>query len=267
MSETAPVPEFVEVEAYRRTAEPLVGATVAAVEVCDDRLLRLGTSRAEIDAVSQAERIEAVRRTGKVLFIDLSSGHSLAVTFGLRGRLVLDGRIATADGRWRSARVRGDHVRLRAVADGRDLLLQDQLRLATIMVDMDEDRLGPDVLAITKRQFRDALGRSAAVLKSRLMDQRVVAGIGNLIADEIFYQSGVDPRRASNTLDADEFDRLWSAVRRTRRLVLDKGGSHHGDFIQLGARERGRLCPRCGVEVWRKTVGGRTTFFCPEHQR
>ena len=260
------MPEFVEVEAYRCTVEPLVGERIDSIDVIDDRILRR-TDPAFVYGVVGGATIERTRRIGKMLFLDLSGDHTASLTFGLRGWLSLDDRVALASGGWRDRQPKPEHVRLRLDVGGRIVELEDQLRLATLDIDIDESQLGSDVMALTKTQLIDVLRRTSRAVKTALMDQQRIAGIGNLIADEIFYEAGVDPRRAASDLDDDEFSALWAGVRRTRKRVLERNGSHQGVLIQSGARERGGRCPRCNVEIQRVQVGGRTTYFCPEHQR
>ena len=97
------------------------------------------------------------------------------------------------------------------------------------------------------------------------MDQHRLAGLGNLLADEILWRAGLDPARPAGTLDASEVTALLRTIRRTLKLLMARGGSHTGD-LQI-ARQRGALCPRDGTPLERRRVGGRTTFSCPEHQR
>lgn len=265
------MPEFPEIEAYRRIATPLIGQRIDGIALRDQRLLRRGDDAAEVDGVLGGATIGDVRAIGKVLLFDLAAvdgdDRSFALTFGLRGWLSVDGRVANPSGKTRARTPKPQHVRLSMDIGGHTLELEDLLRLATFELDFDESRLGPHVGTLTKAEFRDIVGHSSAVLKSLLMDQKRIAGIGNLIADEIFYQGGIDPRRHADDLSTDEFDALWVGLRRARDRVLAKGGSHQGVMIQDGAREKGAHCPRCGVEVRRVQVGGRTTYFCPQHQR
>lgn len=263
------MPEFVEAEAYRRSFDPLIGSTVTAVEIVDERLLRRHPDDGDriVGALVDSE-IDAVRRIGKVVLVDVSSGHTAALGFGLRGRLAVDGRASSPDGNTRPVEVRAEHIRLRVeTGDGHELVLEDQLRLATLDLDPDEARFGLDVMEIGKSEFREILNASDAAVKSLLMDQRRLAGIGNLIADEILYQGKIDPRRPASELTGRDLDALWTGLTRTRDRVLERGGSHHGVLIDSGARERGAECPRCDVPVERVKVGGRTTYFCPGHQR
>jgi formamidopyrimidine-DNA glycosylase len=96
------------------------------------------------------------------------------------------------------------------------------------------------------------------------MDQSVVSGVGNLLADEILWRARLDPRRPAGELSAEELDRLRREVRAATRSAIRRGGAHTGDVI--ASRRRGALCPRCGAEMQRATVGGRTTFWCPAEQ-
>lgn len=267
------MPEFVEVEAYANTARPLIGGTITGIDLRDERLLRRSEEGFDVEAahvygVMGGAEIDGVSRIGKLLLLHLSGDHTVGLTFGLRGWLMLDGEVARADGTRRRRSIKNEHVRLGIEVDSsRELLLEDLLRLATLEIDPDTSELGPDIVDIDKRDFRKMVAGSNATIKGLLMNQRHVAGIGNLIADEILYQGGVDPRRTASGITGDDLDDLWSGVRRTRDRVLAKNGSHQGVMIQSGSRGRGERCPRCDVEMQRVKVGGRTTYFCPAHQR
>lgn len=258
------MPEFTEAEAYRRTAAPLVGAAIEHVEVLDPRLLRRSES---MDLPLEGSTITDVRRHGKVVLVDLHDRPTLALAFGLRGRLLLDRAVATTEhDRFRPVEPVPSHIRLRVAAAGRILELEDQLRLATAELGFDVSRLGVDVLDLDEGTLARLVGCSTAAIKSRLMDQRVVAGIGNLLADEILFRAGIHPSRPGDDLGADELSELMEATAQACRVALAAGGSHHGEFIWSGARTLGAHCLRCDVEVERVRVGGRTTFLCPTHQ-
>ena len=256
------MPEYAEVEAYRRLAESTVGRRIDGIEVLDDRILRRGVDPATFYGTIGGREITGARRIGKVLLVDVGA-HSVAFGFGLRGRLLVDGRARRPGARARSAEPRDDHVRLRWELDDGELLVEDQLRLATI----DEDRLGVDVTELDRSTLADLLDGSSAMLKSRLMDQRVIAGIGNLLADEICWQTGLDPRRRARSLDDTELDDLHEAIEAVVERTWNDGGSHRGELIQAGSRAADEPCPRDGTPMERVEVGGRTTYLCPEHQR
>lgn len=132
-----------------------------------------------------------------------------------------------------------------------------------MQLDPEESRLGPDARTVTVAELRHALA-STAPLKARLMDQARLAGVGNLIADEVLWRAGLDPVRPANSLDAAESRRLHRHVVRTVEDMLVRGGTHMGDL--LPHRVPGGLCPRDGAPLVRRTVGGRTTWSCPRHQ-
>ena len=169
------------------------------------------------------------------------------------------GRAATAadrDPAW-------DRFTLR-FADGGGLRLFDKRRLGRVRLDPDLSRLGPDAERIRVADFRERIGRGAAPVKARLLDQSVVSGVGNLLADETLWQAGLDPRRRVDTLDREDLTALHRALRRAIRAAVRGGGVHTGEVI--AHRGSGDHCPRCGAEMQRATVGGRTTWFCPVEQ-
>ena len=127
--------------------------------------------------------------------------------------------------------------------------------------------LGPDALTITLAQLRVALATrgSGPPLKARLLDQSRVAGIGNLLADEILWRAGLAPGRPCGSLTDPELRRLQRHLRTTLRDLEARGGSHTGDL--MAERRVGGRCPRDGAELVRGTFGGRTTWWCPVHQR
>jgi len=133
------------------------------------------------------------------------------------------------------------------------------------VVGVAEDRLGPDALALTRTQLAAVVARSRAPVKAVLMNQARIAGLGNLLTDEALWRAGIDPVRAAQGLTPDEVTRLHRAVRTTLRVLGRRGGSHTGDHMP--ARFPGAVCPRDGAPMQRRTVGGRTTFSCPVHQR
>jgi formamidopyrimidine-DNA glycosylase len=133
-----------------------------------------------------------------------------------------------------------------------------------VEVDPDEDELGPDVFTITPGQLRQRVLVGAQPLKARLLDQSRVAGIGNLIADEVLWRAGLDPARRADSLDDNEVRRLHRHLRKVLADFVADGGSHTGRLQP--SRTRGGHCPKDGAELLRREIGGRTTFSCPQHQ-
>ncbi len=262
------MPELVEVEAYRRLAEGVVGRTVAEVVAPDAWYLKRGLDAATTSSVLTGATVGGARRIGKLLLLDLDGARPvLGLRFGMSGRLVVDGQAGVDDLMYapRLALDRWDRFGLRFEGGG-DLRMQDPRRLGGVELDPPEARLGPDALSVTPSALAAAIGhgRSTAPLKARLMDQSRLAGVGNLAADELLWRAGLDPARAAGSLSAAELRRLHRHLRATMADLMDRGGSHLGDLMV--ERRPGGVCPRDGVALVRRTVGGRTTFSCPKHQ-
>lgn len=261
------MPELIEVEVYRRLADEVVGRTITAVEAPDAWFLKGGMDVAQVTAALAGATVTATDRVGKLLLVRLAGERpTLGLRFGMTGRLVLDGhapiaRLEYASGRDEPA---WDRFALR-LDDGGRLRLSDPRRLGGVQLDPDLGALGPDAWTLTVAALRAALATSATALKARLLDQSRVAGLGNLLVDETLWRVGLDPRRAAGSLTPDEEARLAAAIRRTVRLLFRRGGSHRGDLQDH--RHRDGRCPADGAPLRRETVGGRTTYWCPVHQR
>ena len=259
------VPELVEVEAYRRLAQRAVGRVIAAVEAPDSWYLKGGLTAEELGAALPGEKVTAARRRGKLLLLD-TTGPALGLRFGMTGRLVLDGEAGVEELIYSSRRREPAWDRFALVfSDSTRLAVSDPRRLGGVLLDPVEAHLGPDAATISPAELRVALSGSRRALKARLLDQARVAGIGNLLVDEMLWRAGLDPRRPAGELDANELRRLHRHLRATVAELSERGGSHTGDLMP--ARLRGSLCPRDGAALARDTVGGRTTWWCPAHQR
>ena len=260
------VPELPEVEAYRRIAEEALHRPVAAVDAPDAWFLKGGLDARALTDALVGRSFVAARRIGKLLLLDTGdSGPVLGLRFGMTGRLLVDGRAGVDQLVYSSLRQEQawDRFSVR-FEDGGDLRLRDPRRLGGVHLDPDEDRLGPDVLALTPSGLRRALGTSVVALKARLMDQARLAGVGNLVADEALWRAGLDPRRPAGSLSPAELRRLHRHLRGTVEELVGGGGSHTGRL--MAARTPGGSCPRDGTPLARATVGGRTTWWCPRHQ-
>ncbi|HEX2062858.1 MAG TPA: DNA-formamidopyrimidine glycosylase family protein [Acidimicrobiales bacterium] len=259
------MPELPEVETYRRLAQGALGRTVAEVGAPDAWFLKGGLDAPAVRAALLGRRFTRARRLGKLLLLDTDDGPVLGLRFGMTGRLLVDGRAGVEDLVYASPRdvPAWDRFAVR-FADGGDLRLRDPRRLGGVLLDPDESRLGTDVTELTPGALRRAL-ESTVALKARLMDQARIAGVGNLVADEALWRAGLDPRRPAGSLDRAELRRLHRHLRRTVDDLIARGGSHTGDLAP--ARRPGGFCPRDGTPLQRATVGGRTTWWCPAHQR
>ena len=261
------MPEGLEAEIWRDGARPLVGRTIASVW-SDERVSADGLRDALIGA-----RIEAVRRRGKIVLIE-TDGPTLGLHFGMTGRLVVDGhapidRLEYASG---ADRAEWDRLRLEttpAVATGPALRMNDPRRLGRISLDPDLSRLGPDFLTVTVAELAAGLRHRRIAVKTALLDQRVVAGLGNLCADEVLFWAGVAPDRRTDTLDDGELDAIAGACRERLPLMLAAGGSTHGVLspeVRAGVRSGADACPLDGGALRRASINGRTAVWCAAHQ-
>jgi formamidopyrimidine-DNA glycosylase len=260
------VPEGIEIELYRRAAEAALGRPIVAVIAPDPWILKRGATGAGLRDGLVGRHLTTARRRGKLLLLDTSDdGPVLGLRFGMTGRLVVDGTQGIRELEYGSDRdlAAWDRLELR-LADGGSLRLNDPRRLGGVELDPDEGVLGPDAFTIGPAGLARALHGSTVALKARLMDQARVAGLGNLLTDEILWRAGLDPARPSASLEPSEVRRLHRTMRRVLDELLAAGGSHLGRF--QAARQRGGRCPRDGTPLERRTIGGRTTYSCPTHQ-
>jgi formamidopyrimidine-DNA glycosylase len=261
------MPELAEVEESRRLVEEAaLDRPIAEVVAPDAWYLKGGLTARAIKTALKGRSFTAARRIGKQLLVDTDGdGPVLGLHFGMAGRLVVDGRAVVTD-LWSASNKeleKWDRFVIR-FADGGDLRMRDSRRLGAVTLDPLESKFGPDALTVTLAQLRAALGRSTAPLKSRLMDQHRLAGVGNLAADEALWRAGLNPHRPANSLDEKELRRLQRHLRQTMVDLLNRGGSHKGDLMP--ERVAAGICPKDGAPLRRDRIGGRTTWWCPVHQ-
>jgi formamidopyrimidine-DNA glycosylase len=221
-------------------------------------------------ALLGGELIAAMRR-GKSMWCPSSEDVTLGIHLGMSGKIVIaDANGTEVDGGdyWEGRRQRGDYRWARftvTFADGGRLMLVDPRRLSRIRLNPSIEQLGPDAQLITPAQFRAALAAgSSAPVKARIMDQRRIAGIGNLLADEILWRARLHPARAVSSLTAAEQSRLLRASRDTIRAALRDGGVHTLTIIPY--RRRGGTCPRDHAPMHTAAVDGRTSWWCSAEQ-
>lgn len=260
------MPELLEIETYRRAAEPVVGRKIASVHAPDEWYAKGQTTTDELLSVLPGLKITGTRRIGKLLLLD-TTGPVLGLRFGMTGRLLVDGGASIDQLEYSSDRNDPAWDRFGVTFAGRrggTLVVRDPRRLGGVELDPNELKLGPDALSVTLAPFRKILASSSAPLKARLMDQGKLAGMGNLLTDDALWRAGLNPQRSADSLDPEEVARLHRAMRRTLEILGGRGGSHTGDLQPV--RVRGGACPKCGEELCRADVGGRTTYWCPQHQ-
>ena len=249
------MPELPEAERARTLiADHAVGRRIVAVEESDAYVCRPhGTG--EIAEALVGRRLVRANRVGKTLWCEIDGdGPDLGLHLGMAGRIAIN---EDPHARW-------DRFAL-TFEDGTRMALRDKRRLGRAILAPDLSRLGPDAAVATRAEFRARVGRGAGPIKARIMSQSVIAGIGNLLADETLWQARIDPRRPARELSERELDELRRAMRAAVRQAVRNGGAHTGTLIPSRARDG--HCPRCGTPLSRTRIGGRTTYWCPHDQQ
>ena len=272
------MPELPEVESIRRSLEPLVsGRRIVRAEILDSRLVR-SEPTLDLAARLEGESIAALDRRGKYLLVRFESGRTLVIHLRMTGSL--------------RHRQSGDdllaHERARLeLDDGTELAYRDVRRFGTWQLftpreleEYLEARVGPEPLGtdFSPELLSGRLAGRRTALKAALLDQRTLAGLGNIYVDEALWQSRLHPLREAGGLERDELVRLHRAIRSVLRKGIARQGSTLRDYqLPDGAYgtmqdefhaygRGGEPCDRCGTPLTRIVVGGRTTTFCPRCQ-
>ena len=248
------MPELPEVERARALIEErALGRPIAAVDDADTFVCR-PHAPGEIAAVLTGLTLTEAHRRGKAMWLESGGGPVLGLHLGMAGRIVVDGEPAARN--WDRFTIEFE--------DGGRLALRDKRRLGRAVLEPAVERLGPDAGQVAREEFRRRVGAGRAPLKARLLDHGAIAGVGNLLADETLWRARLSPLATTGELEPAELDRLRRALRAATRDAIRLGGVHTGTLIPH--RQRGGHCPRCGAELARATVGGRTTYWCPREQ-
>jgi formamidopyrimidine-DNA glycosylase len=258
------VPELPDVEAFRRfLADHAAGRQIQGVVVTDPGILR-GVSARSLSRALRGERFQDPDRHGKWL-IAWTSGPAVLFHFGMTGHF---GWGETARGRHR-------HDRVIFELDRGELRYRNMRKLGGLWLahDATEAReimgpLGPDALGLDRRGFDRALGRRRGLIKAVLMNQRVIAGVGNLLADEVLWQARIHPARRLEDLSEEELRLLHTKLRHVVRTSVERFDyvpRLRGWLSHVRGRP-GAHCPRCRTPLGRTVVAGRTTYYCPACQ-
>jgi len=273
------VPELPEVETVRRQLEPvLVGRRFDRVEISDPRLVRPFEPVA-VAAELEGERVAEVDRRGKYLIFRFESGRVLLVHLRMTGSFRHRRNGMGEDDPHRRAVVRLD--------DGSDVAYRDVRRFGTwLLVEPDElepylaDRLGEEPLltGFTPARLARRLAGRRTPVKAALLDQRTLAGLGNIYVDEALWRARIHPKRPARGLDANDVRRLHGAIRSVLKTAIERRGSTLRDYStprgRRGSMQRefkvyGREdqpCDRCGTPIEKTRAGGRGTWYCPHCQ-
>jgi formamidopyrimidine-DNA glycosylase len=246
------MPELPEAERARQAIDRVLGREIVAVDDRDTYVCRPHPP-GEIAGALAGHTLLRTHRRGKFLWVE-TTGPVLGLHLGMSGRIEVDA--PPAPNGW-------DRFSI-AFAGGGRLALHDKRRLGRALLEPDFSHVGPDAAEVGRDEFRLRVGRGTAPIKARLLDQRAIAGIGNLLADEGLWRARLAPQREAGSLSVEELDRLRRELRAAVRTAIRLGGAHTGDVI--AERRADGVCPRCGGPMARGVVGGRTTYWCPRCQ-
>jgi formamidopyrimidine-DNA glycosylase len=259
------MPELPDVETFRRYLDATaLHQRLVDVRVRSRRLLT-GVSARRLQQALKGARFEVTGRHGKYLFAHTDRDAVLVLHFGMTGYL-----------EYEKDRRPGAHDRVLFDFDNGYTLayvcqrLLGKVALTKSVADFVEmNHLGPDALRVDRDDFAALLAGSRAAVKSCLMNQGLIAGIGNIYSDEVLFHSRLAPLRKGGALSAREAGQLYRWMRR----VLNKAVEHQADPTRMPSswllphRDEGGSCPRCGGKIQRTKVGGRSALWCPACQQ
>lgn len=257
------MPELPDVEGFRRYLRRH-GAGRRIEEVHAEADIVRNTTPQGLGRALVGGRIGEPERHGKWLSCPVN-GATLLLHFGMTGRLVWSGEEPD----------RHPHDRMVLVLEGGELRYRDLRKLGGVWLvprgrEMEDvtGPLGPDAQRLDRGDLVKLLGRKRGGVKAALMDQRTVAGLGNLTVDEILWRAKVHPRRRIADLSEDDLGRIADRTEEVLRLSIERGLVPPDDSWLTGRRDqREPTCPRCGTALERVKAAGRTSVFCPRCQR
>jgi formamidopyrimidine-DNA glycosylase len=266
------LPELPEVETIKNELTPhVIGRKIADIDLRWAGIVK-SPSAEEFCSRVLGQRITGLARRGKYLLFSLSSGQILVMHLKMTGSLLLD----SSEDKFTRAAFRLD--------GGTRLSFRDPRKFGAMWLTGDEgtvsDRLGPEPLeeGFTAEALARLLRHRAAPIKSVLFDQSIIAGIGNMYADEALFEAKIHPLRPAGSLSDDEIGRLHRAIKRVLSSAITKKGASVQNYFRPGgeigtahfefrvAHGLGKKCPNCGTPIQRIKVRNRGTYFCPKCQ-
>lgn len=283
------MPELPEVETVRMGLLPVMEGGVIARAQVNRPDLRFPLPARMAERLTGA-RVEGLRRRSKYILADLSTGETLLIHLGMSGRMLISGLMLGAFHHDHPAPEKHDHVVLDMEGGARvtfndarrfgamDLMPTTGVEAHKLLRD-----LGPEPLGnlFNQTYLAGRLKGRAMPVKAALLDQKVVAGLGNIYVCEVLHRAGIDPRRSSGDLDAEEVARLVPVIREVLSEAIAAGGSSLRDYRQADGElgyfqhsfrvydREGQPCPtpECGGKIERIVQSGRSTYHCPACQR
>jgi len=267
------MPELPEVETIKKELSPcIVGCSINGVNLLWERML-LQPSSEEFYARIRGRKIIELARRGKYLIFRLDSGDSLIIHLKMSGSLILG---EESPPEYTRAKIQLDN--------SSSIFFRDPRKFGKMQLVADESditkKLGPEPLepAFTAAILAEKLKKRKAPIKSVLIDQALIAGIGNMYADEALFAAGINPLRSADSLSRVEIDRLHRAIQAVLRNAIDSKGASVSTYFRPGgekgsahshfkvAHRKGKDCPACSTPIERIPIRQRGSYYCPKCQ-
>jgi len=271
------MPELPEVETIKRDLTILIGSPLKATIVYDEAYLERNRITPKELKKIEGQKLLQLSRKGKYLFLHFSK-NIFGFHLGLTGSLILLAKENPPD--------KFIHKVLSLKFHDMSLLFSDMRKFGRLFLFDEEKRfqdflinIGHDALEIGFSEFKKTLRSIGKPIKSALLDQKVISGIGNIYADEILFRAGINPLRPASSLSDEELQKLYQTMKEVLHLAIRLRGSTIKDYVDglgragmfqtkhLVYQKYGKPCPRCGEPIEKIKVVGRTTCYCPQCQR
>lgn len=270
------MPELPEVETIVRGLRDLItGHKINQVWVREPKLI-VFPAEDEFKRQLNGREVIALNRRGKYILINLEGGKTLVVHLRMTGKLLVKPREIDVD--------KHTHI-IFELDNGMDLRFHNVRKFGRVyLVDTGSwqeagglAELGPEPLSdkFTLTELKNRIKGRKMMIKSLLLNQKFIAGLGNIYTDEALFRAGISPKRRADTLSDEELERLYRAIRRVLELGIEYGGTTFSDYLDargkqgefqkklLVYRQTGENCPQCGHEIIREKIGGRSSHYCP----
>lgn len=257
------MPELPDVEIMKQKAEPSLHKKVKRAEVKDEAVLDNAPQTLRRHVKNHS--FDKIKRIGKNIFVDIEDDQWLHMHFGMTGDLEF---IENGDGQPKYTRA------IFHFDDESKLCYISRRKFGSISVIesissfLEEKELGSDAMSMSKKEFTDTLQGKRGMIKTALMDQKTIAGIGNVYADEILYQCQIHPKTKIGDLNDDKLNDLYTKMKRIFKTAINNkaDAKKMPNRYLITHRKEGKKCPDCEGEIERIKVGGRSTYFCPDCQ-
>ena len=267
------MPELPEVETIARGLDKRVAGDVIESVWIGSKPEPLKSSAREIVRVLEGARISQVRRVGKHIVVDLAKSGQWIVHLGMTGQML----VAAPE----SDLAKHTHL-VAKLSSGRELRFVDPRRFGRLSVHKSENAFaaqGGEPLGVSEEEFIKLFKGRKTPIKSALLNQRLLSGVGNIYADEALFRAGLRPRRRANSITRDQLRKLYAAVREVLKEAIKAGGSSVSDYVDADGEEgffqlqhrvymrTGEPCFTCKTPIKRVVIAGRSSHYCPHCQK